>query len=53
MVWIVYPDELKVDVCRLAPEGGLCIQEIGMDGELDGGDVLPGFHLKVSAIFPG
>lgn len=47
LVWVVYPDERVVRV--FAP--GQPVQTLGMDGVLDGGDVLPGFTLPVTKIF--
>jgi Uma2 family endonuclease len=52
LAWIVYTDEKTVDVCRPS-EHGISIEEIGIDGALDGGDVLPGFTLPVKDIFEG
>jgi len=52
-VWAVYPDDKVVDVYCLLDDGGLKVQTIGIDGELDGGRVLPGFTVKVSEVFAG
>jgi Uma2 family endonuclease len=46
MVWVFYPKSRSVAVHT--PTGA---QTIGMDGTLDGGDVLPGFRLAVREIF--
>jgi Uma2 family endonuclease len=46
MVWIVDPIRRTVKVHR--PEGAT---SLGMDGVLDGGDVLPDFRLRVREIF--
>jgi Uma2 family endonuclease len=51
LVWIVYTNEKAVDVCRPSQEGDMSVQEVGIDGVLDGGEVLPGFTLPVSEIF--
>ncbi|MDX1992311.1 MAG: Uma2 family endonuclease [bacterium] len=51
VVWIVYPDDQTIDVCRLLPDGSMSIQEFGFDDILDGDDGLPGFQLEVSKIF--
>jgi Uma2 family endonuclease len=51
LVWIVYTKEKIVDVCRPSQEGDMSVQEVGIEGTLDGGDVLPGFTLPVSDIF--
>jgi len=50
LVWIVYPDEETVDVCRLSESGSLMIDEVGKDGVLDGGDALP-FTLPLTELF--
>jgi Uma2 family endonuclease len=47
LYWEVYPQSKSIDV--YAP--GQPAQTIGMDGELDGGTVLPGFTLAVSELF--
>jgi Uma2 family endonuclease len=52
LVWTLYPDDHMVYVWRAAPDGGLHMQAFGINDTLDGGDVLPGFTLQVSAIFP-
>jgi Uma2 family endonuclease len=52
MVWAVYPDERAVHVFRPADSSELRVQTFGLDDTLDGGDVLPGFTLAVSEIFP-
>ncbi|MBC7871513.1 MAG: Uma2 family endonuclease, partial [Chitinophagaceae bacterium] len=51
IVWIVYPDDQSVDVCRLLPDGNMSIQEITGDAILDGGDALPGFQLSLAKVF--
>jgi Uma2 family endonuclease len=52
LVWSVYPEDETVYVWQEADDGGLHAQPYGSDDILDGGDVLPGFTLKVSEIFP-
>jgi Uma2 family endonuclease len=47
LLWVVYPKRREVAV--FAP--GRKKQVIGIDGELDGGDVLPGFRLPLSEVF--
>lgn len=49
LVWIVHPISRTIDVYRLATE--LLPEPIGIQGELNGEDVIPGFTLKVSDIF--
>lgn len=53
-VWNLHPDERVIDVCTLADNGeDLLIKTIGIEGVLDGGDILPGFTLPVKEIFRG
>ncbi len=53
LVWAVYPIEQTVYVWKPASHGdGLNVQTFGIDDTLNGGDVLPGFELKVRDIFP-
>ena len=46
-VWVVHPDSRSVDVHT----GGAVAETIAGDGQLDGGDVLPGFVCPVHSIF--
>ena len=48
LLWIVYPETKTVEI--YAP--GEPMRWVSIDGELDGGDVLPGFKLAVKEIFP-
>lgn len=48
LLWEIYPLRREVDV--YAP--GQPFRTIGIDGVLDGGDVLPGFELPVKDLFP-
>ena len=52
LVWIVLPAEKGVDVCRAVDGARLDVEFIGQDGALSGEDVLPGFELEVSRLFP-
>ena len=52
LVWIVLPAERGVDVCRSAAGARLDIEFVGADGQLSGEDVLPGFELRLSRLFP-
>ncbi|MBI5931660.1 MAG: Uma2 family endonuclease [Chloroflexi bacterium] len=52
MVWIIYPNQRRVEVYRPAEEQTATVTFVEADGVVDGGDVLPGFHLKLSDIFP-
>jgi len=47
LVWLVFPDQRVVEWYAAADEG-IC----GENEELDGRDVIPGFKLLVSSIFP-
>ena len=47
-VWIVYPDTRTIH--EFVP--GQPVRIVGEDGTLSGGDILPGFELKLSEIFP-
>ncbi len=51
LVWVFYPETKLVYVCRKA-NGGMLMQRVPFDGELDGEDVLPGFKLAVKDVFP-
>jgi len=46
-VWVVDPDRQQVEV--YVP--GQPVRKVGLDGVLDGGDVLPGFSVAVREIF--
>ncbi|MBN2305578.1 MAG: Uma2 family endonuclease, partial [Anaerolineae bacterium] len=48
VVWVVDPQTRQVEV--YAP--GQPVQQMGENGTLDGGAVLPGFSLAVKDIFP-
>lgn len=47
LAWVVDPGTRTVTVWRSRDE----IRLVGEDGELDGGDVLPGFRVPVSTLF--
>lgn len=47
-VWLVYPDARSIEVYS-NPEDELVI--LDMEGTLEGGDLLPGFSLKVKEVF--
>jgi len=47
LFWIVYPDRREVEVWT-DPQSHCTL---GKDDQLDGGNVLPGFSVKVSDIF--
>jgi len=48
MVWLVFPEDQEVEVYEPDKD----VVNIGIDGILDGGAVLPGFQLPVGKIFP-
>ena len=52
LVWIVLPDERGIDICRAVDGSRLDIEFVGRDGTLSGEQVLPGFELPVSRLFP-
>ncbi len=52
LVWIVLPAERGVDVCRSAAGARLDIEFVGAAGALSGEEVLPGFELRLSRLFP-
>jgi Uma2 family endonuclease len=47
LVWVVDPQSRTVTAYRSREE----IRLIPADGEIDGGDLLPGFRCKVSELF--
>ncbi len=52
LVWIVLPADEGVDVCRSADGARLDIEFVGQDGALSGENVLPGFELALTKLFP-
>ena len=51
IVWLVYPERREVEVCALDAHGEIAYETVGADGELSGGDALPGFTLDLSRVF--
>jgi Uma2 family endonuclease len=49
--WILFADE-TAEACTLDEKGVLRIRVLSKDEVLDGGDVLPGFAVKLSKLFP-
>lgn len=47
VVWLVYPESKTVEVYT----PGQKVRIVGIDGALDGGDILPGFTLALKDIF--
>lgn len=52
LVWIVLPAEKGVDVCRSVAGSRLDIEFVPQTGTLSGEDVLPGFELEMTRLFP-
>lgn len=50
IVWLVDPAAKFAEVWRLGEDGALFNERIASDGELSGGDILPGFRLPLSRI---
>jgi len=46
-VWVLWPRSRAVTVY----EAGGVVRELGAEEELEGGEVLPGFRVKVSDLF--
>ena len=51
LVWIVLPDTESVEVHRLDEDGEQQREVIGIEGQLSGEDVLPGFTLALTKLF--
>ena len=49
MVWLVFPETQRVEIYTADGE----IADIGVNGVIDGGQVLPGFRLEVQRLFSG
>lgn len=47
LIWVIYPDAGTADVLG----ANLPRTQLGRDGVLDGGDILPGFTLKLADLF--
>ena len=50
LIWVVHPNQRKVDVYHPA-EDGATVQFLGLDDTITGGDVLPGFSLAIRDLF--
>lgn len=46
MVWIIWPEKAKAEIHR----PGRAVRVIGLDGHLDGDDVVPGFRVRLRDI---
>lgn len=51
MVWLVYPQARRIEVCTLDEADNLFIETVGQDGVLNGGNILMDFTLPVQDIF--
>ena len=51
LVWLVDPSEKTAEVWRRGDDGAPVSESIAGDGELSGGDILPGFGLPLKRIF--
>lgn len=51
IVWVFYPDDRVVDVWHRGSDNSLNKRKIGIDGTLDGEDVLPNFRLPLRSVF--
>ncbi|MBC8355723.1 MAG: Uma2 family endonuclease [Planctomycetes bacterium] len=47
LIWVVYPESKHVLIYR----SGTTVKRLGVDDELTGEDILPGFTLAISSIF--
>ncbi len=53
LVWLINPMGRIAEVCRLGEDGQFETQTVGINGKLDGEDVLPGFELELRQLFGG
>ena len=52
LVWLVLPDRAGVEVWRVGADGEPVSDYVARDGEISGGQVLPGFTLNLQRLFP-
>lgn len=54
MVWLVHPMQRQIELCVPSKEARatMIVRLLNVEDTLDGGDVLPGFSVKVSELFP-
>ncbi|MCQ3933256.1 MAG: hypothetical protein DPW16_22650 [Chloroflexi bacterium] len=52
MVWVVFPEKLRIDVYRLEADGSFNVRILTIEDTLEGGDVLPGLSIPVREVFP-
>jgi len=48
LVWVVYPSQRLIHVY----EAPLQVHGLGIADQLEGGNILPGFHIPVASLFP-
>ncbi len=51
LVWYVAPETQRITVYTAPAQGPVQWIELGVEDSLDGGDVLPGFHLPIRELF--
>jgi hypothetical protein len=51
LAWLIYLDNLSVEVCTLDATGNLMIEVVDQTGTLDGSTLLPELYGPVQAIF--
>ncbi len=49
LIWAINPEKKQIEVYH--PDQAKPILELGINGELDGEDVIPGFKLKLNTLF--
>ncbi len=54
MVWLVHPMQRQIELCVPSKEARatMIVRLLNVEDTLDGGEVLPGFSVKVSELFP-
>ena len=52
LVWIVLPKREGVEVCRLDDASHFRSEFVGVGDKLSGEEILPGFELEISKLFP-
>ena len=52
LVWLVLPDQRGAEICRQGDEATIEVEFVGPEGSLSVEDLLPGFQLELSKLFP-
>jgi Uma2 family endonuclease len=52
LFWVLYPEDWLIEIWKSEAHAGMRVQKLGMDKTLSGDDVLPGFFLPISKLFP-